>query len=500
MNAAGGLSTAVFGLAFTVLAARVLPVAQLGAFFEAVAIFSVSIVVAQAGGSAVVVKLVAEAHATGRVSEVPSTIAAGLMPAALFGLLIAVAIIGFAPTLSPLLAKGADSHVTTTYLRTVALFIPFGATLQILLASTRGAGLMWPTVLIDSVAKPGLRVLFASLASVAAMSALVFTALWGMPLVLGTIAAGIIVARGIERSLGTSLLKQAPSRRELRATFGRFARFSSPLWLAEILQLSVLWLDIVLVGALRSSTEAGIYAAVSRVAMVGTLGLAAVVLLLAPEFSAQFSRGQRAALQLLYRRATLWLALASAPWFILLALFSPVILRIFGDDFDTGATTLAILSAGMLASVIAGPASLVLMMGGRGHYVLGNTAVEFGLNIGLNFILIPRFGIAGAGLAWTLSILVGNALPLIQMHRVWQLHLVSWNIATSSAGALLTFGVAGFFSMFLRGLTIEALALAALLGTALYGAFLWLFRQRFELSTLLQTMRVPRLAPNREVG
>ncbi len=56
-----------------------------------------------------------------------------------------------------------------------------------------------------------------------------------------------------------------------------FYGLTAPQWLADAFQLAILWIDVLLVGALVSSRQAGVYGAVSRLVMIGTLGLAALV-------------------------------------------------------------------------------------------------------------------------------------------------------------------------------------------------------------------------------
>ena len=71
----------------------------------------------------------------------------------------------------------------------------------------------------------------------------------------------------------------------------------------------------------------------------------------------------------------------------------------------------------MLVEVVAGPALLTLLMGGRSVLVLANTAAGLVANIGLNLTLIPPFGMTGAAIAWSASILLVNFLAVVQMRQ-----------------------------------------------------------------------------------
>mgnify|MGYP000290591202 CR=1 FL=1 len=52
----------------------------------------------------------------------------------------------------------------------------------------------------------------------------------------------------------------------------------------------------------------------------------------------------------------------------------------------------------------------VLLLGGKSTWVLIDKVVVLVVNVGLNLVLIPRFGILGAAMAWAVSIVVDNVI------------------------------------------------------------------------------------------
>ena len=66
----------------------------------------------------------------------------------------------------------------------------------------------------------------------------------------------------------------------------------------------------------------------------------------------------------------------------------------------------------MLVDVVAGPALLTLLMGAHSRLILLDAAVGFVANIRLNVVLIPPFGMIGAAIAWSVSILLMNFLAV----------------------------------------------------------------------------------------
>jgi O-antigen/teichoic acid export membrane protein len=59
-----------------------------------------------------------------------------------------------------------------------------------------------------------------------------------------------------------------------------------------------------------------------------------------------------------------------------------------------------------------GPSGLVLNMSDRNRLLLLNVLTAVGLNIALNFALIPVMGMEGAAVAWIASLMVLNVLAL----------------------------------------------------------------------------------------
>ena len=87
-----------------------------------------------------------------------------------------------------------------------------------------------------------------------------------------------------------------------------------------------------------------------------------------------------------------------------------------------------ILSLTMLLATACGPVDSVLLMAGRSWLSLRNSTVALVVNVGLNLVLIPVYGIRGAAIAWAVAIVVRNLLPLVQVRR----HLSMWPLTRTT--------------------------------------------------------------------
>lgn len=186
-------------------------------------------------------------------------------------------------------------------------------------------------------------------------------------------------------------------------------------------------LGIILVGAFAGSTEAGGFAAASRVAMfVSFLYLAATYPLM-PAVGRLFAAGRTAELQRTLTRAAQAVLLASLPIAALFVAFAPQVLGIFGHDFDAAAGSLRILVVGELAKVMTGFAGLALIMTVYERQFGVCVAAGTVLNLLAGLALVPLMGAEGAAIATALGVAVMNVAFVVAVRRrmgLWSMALL----------------------------------------------------------------------------
>ena len=151
---------------------------------------------------------------------------------------------------------------------------------------------------------------------------------------------------------------------------------------------------------------------------IGALGLQALGVAIAPQMSRLLARSADDDARSVFRLATWWVIIASWPAFFLIVCFSPLLMRLFGNAYGSGATALTILALGMLVQTGTGSNGIVLLMSGRSSWSLAISVVSLATNLALNFLLIPHLGIDGAAVAWAVTIFVNNGVTTV---LVWRL-------------------------------------------------------------------------------
>lgn len=491
LNVAGSVAAVVLGLLLVVVVTRGLHAHGAGVFFEAVGLFSILASATQLGADTGLVRSISRFRALGRTGDLRPLVVIALGPVLAIGTVLAAVVYLEAPRLVPLLMRGADIEDGVRFLRILALFLPFAAATTVCLSGARGFGTMLPYVAIEQLVKPLLRPLLAIGVIAAGLGAGAVAVAWAVPVAIGfpiAVVALLVLLRRAEHRADHGV---GPSG-HIRALWREFWSFAAPRGMATLFQVSIIWLGILLIGALATTREAGIYAAASRFALIGLFALDAVRLAIAPQMSALLARKDLDRAQQLYQVGTWWLMVPSWPLYLLTAVFSPVLLRVFGSDFVAGQTALMILALAMLVNMGTGNVTVVLLMGGKSWWNLLNTFGALVINVGLSLVLIPRYGMTGAALAWSASILWENLVPLFQIRALFKLHPFGRGYLLVGGAALACYGVLGIAVRWLIGPTPMALVLTGIAGTALYLPILWRARRLLQFSALRDGLRFTR--------
>ena len=272
---------------------------------------------------------------------------------------------------------------------------------------------MAPTVAVDSLGRAAVQLVAVAVVQVLGWGALAVIVAWSTPYALGLVVAVMCSPRccNIARRASLTGLTVLTG----RVSAGAFWRFTAPRALGTTSQLVLKRADIVLVAALASPAEAALYAAATRFVVVGQLGVQALQQALGPHVSARFADNDLAGARALYRATTAWAMLIAWPIYLLCASLAPQLLGLFGPGYSDVSTVVVLLSLAMLVATACGAVDTGAADVRHTWLSLCNNMFALMLNLCLNLVLIPAYGALGAGVAWTISILVRNLLPLVQI-------------------------------------------------------------------------------------
>ncbi|MCW4153898.1 oligosaccharide flippase family protein [Halomonas sp. 18H] len=202
--------------------------------------------------------------------------------------------------------------------------------------------------------------------------------------------------------------------------------YQSLEWLSSALPLAMIagfqvinnQADIIMLGLFRTSEEVGVYKVVVSVSSLVIFGLQAVNMVVAPHFARLYAQSDIERLQqvvTISSRAILALALPTVLVFIL---FGDWLLTfVFGEEYSSGYEALIILASGQLMNAVFGSVGFLLSMTNYEKLALSAVTVAAIVNMFLNALLIPIFGISGAALSTAITLITWNSFMWVATRK-----------------------------------------------------------------------------------
>ena len=249
--------------------------------------------------------------------------------------------------------------------------------------------------------------------------------------------------------------------------FKEFISFSIPLLLIGLLYYLMGHTDILMLGYFASEREVGIYSVVVRIAVFIILGLEIISQTIEPNISELAAKNDFKSMEALLKVLTKWIFYISLFTFVLIIIYRTEMLAVFGHSFTEGSTALVILAFGQLINAFAGPTGKILVMTGKQKWEVFNSVSMLTLNVILNILLIPKYGITGAAIATTASLSIINVLKLLETYKEFKIHPYSFRYLK---GIIAIMSGAGIVYCFHRLFNLVQLniVISVVLGTSIF--------------------------------
>ena len=189
-----------------------------------------------------------------------------------------------------------------------------------------------------------------------------------------------------------------------------FIYFSIPTVISNIMGQIMNKMDNIMVGSMLGRSQVGIYEAAAQLATSTSIVLIIFNTAFAPRIAQMYHSGRIDELKDLYCKATRVLLVISLITVTIILTFGRAFLGIYGSDFKSGYSVVVYRSIGQVFNAGAGSVWLMLRMTGKPKFHMYGTFVAVIINLGLNFMLIPKMGIDGAAIASMISVSFINIL------------------------------------------------------------------------------------------
>lgn len=414
----------------TIFATRVVGAEKFGIFFLAHSILLIAVLVSTLGLNQGVLRYVSLYQGKNDGARIKGTVLLGLKWTFVLSIFMALVLFLFAPILANDFFHEPDLKIA---LQILIIALPFATVTEILLSSLQGLRLITQNTVVKNIVRPTARL---------TLLAILFA--------LGLKLLGLLYATAISFLVGCVLayyyLKEKSTIFNSRSLpiyeKSSMVRFSTPLYFEALLNYLIMFMPVLILGYFRTSLEVGVLGIVIRLGLIVSLPLTSINLIFAPTISNLYGRGEKEALGRLFKTLTKWIFTISLAFSFVMILLAKPILSIFGSSFVLGATALYFVVLGELVNAGVGSVGYVLMMTGRPKINLMNSIILSMMTLVAGVVLIPPYGILGAAVASSLSVLIINLLRLFEVYYFEQIHPYDMNFAKP-----LMAGVSSFFAV-----------------------------------------------------
>jgi len=288
------------------------------------------------------------------------------------------------------------------------LSIPFAAQLNL------NMRLLW------SCSKPALSAALVSILRPGLIALLVLVSYFFWPSVttarvsLAAFALATMAVVGI----GANVIR---SYRQEHSLFVETAEYEKAVWLktalpllfASSFQVVMTQCSIIMTGYFLGLTEAGYYSAVTRMVGLAAFGLTATNVVVAPMISVAYTRNDTEELKRSLRSGAATIFALTVPLVVVLLVAGKFGLGLFGASFTVAYPALVILCVGQVVNALCGCVGYLMIMTGNERTAARILCCAAILNVLLNATLIPIWGLIGAAIATSITLVVWNVWMLV---------------------------------------------------------------------------------------
>ena len=175
------------------------------------------------------------------------------------------------------------------------------------------------------------------------------------------------------------------------------------------------WTDSFLLGYFATAADVGIYNAAVPIAFIMTATTQTFMQIFFPVINREHAKNNNKTVKQLSQQVGKWIFMINLPILLLLVLFPEAFLNIlFGHEYISAKSSLIFLSIGTLFFSVFNVSNSLIAMGGKSKTVLFDVLAASALNIILNILLIPSYGITGAAIATMISLITLGVIFSVQ--------------------------------------------------------------------------------------
>ena len=217
--------------------------------------------------------------------------------------------------------------------------------------------------------------------------------------------------------LGVYFSKITSDPKSFDISFKSIFKRSGPMAISAITYLLMQSVDVILLSKFSSFEMVAFYSVAIKLTTIISLVLASVNTVYSPTFSELFNSNKLESLRNTIKRSTRLIFVLTSPAILIVFIFADFILNLFGPDYTVAKSALYVLLLGQAVNALCGSVGVYMNMTNKQNVLQKILLVAFALNVALNLLLIPEYGILGAAIATTTSTVLWNIVAAIYIYR-----------------------------------------------------------------------------------
>lgn len=175
--------------------------------------------------------------------------------------------------------------------------------------------------------------------------------------------------------------------------------------------------DVILLGKFETYNIVAYYDTAVRIASLTLMGVMSVNVVVAPKIAEIYSQNNKEEISKIFKSSIKLMLVLSTPAVLFLFLFSNFVLGLFGEEYKSARNALLILVGAQYLTTFMGIAGTYMNMTGKQRILHKILLFAFFLNVGLNYIFIPIWGMTGSALATGITIVIWHSISIFVIYK-----------------------------------------------------------------------------------
>ncbi len=451
---------------FTVVLARFVGIEYLGIYSLATSVTRIGEVIGIAGLQSGVMRYVSRLDKENEIDEIRQRVRSGLMLGLIFSIVTMILQLALSDWLAIEIFQG--SELLKRVIVISAFSLPFATVMIISAFATQGYQLLKYKITVINIVRPTVMLLctLLCLGIFSKDSAIIY------PLFISAIVSALVSLLFLKKLVGIKLNEIF-----LGKIDKELLSFSYPLMFVAILGTLLHWMDIMMLGYFTDTTTVGLYHPATRTAGLMRTILLAFMGIFSPMMSDYHRKGKLDEMRKLYKLVVRWIISLSIPFAIIMIIYSKKIMLLFGGQYVSSANVLSLLVLAAFIQSFIGSSGPTLSMAGYPKINLINSIFVLMINVVLNYVWIPLFGINGAAYATLVSISFLAVIRLIEVRMIVKIQPFSIKMLKPViAGGIMIVVLSLLKPIVMPMHTLTSLIIVSLVGLLSFFFMLWMLK------------------------